>query len=794
MNNKEFFKNRKFINGWVFHFDNLRFDAKAGDVGFIYNDAENNNERTIEVIDGADYFYFYILKSDENLKKLNKIYSDQRTQVGDKYIRVYYRLEKSKSPNYVSLIKELEEAGIKTCEADISVMKRLCIDYDVQLEDWKNIKVLYFDIETDDTIGNIEIGRDRILSFAGIDKDGNEFYDTDEDEYKLLYRLVKLTDKYDMLVGWYSYRFDLPYILARIKVVNSLIKKKDNRERIDTTLLWNTLHEDMKERVQKTYMQDPEARQNISSYSLESISQYFLGEGKIEHKEKIIDMFNNNPEKLKEYNLKDVKLLKRLEDKLGIIELTYKLFQTCQVFAQNWSNVKTIDNFIMSDANKKGIHYKTNLNQMFEGLADEVDNKKYTGAFVLEPEPGYYEKVYVLDFKSLYPNIIRTFNISPDSVEDNGKEHIKTPIIEIKGENHGGKSYKKFETGVIPSKIGILLDDRAKIRAQMIGLDKRTVEYKNLNVKQLVVKVLANSIYGALGNKYFRSFDITLSESITVTGQYLTKWLKKYLEDTGRKTIYGDTDSVFLILKDKDIIEKVVNEVNENLTIHLKKEFNVNLSTIELAEDKHFDQFLITGKKKYIGKTGKNLKYTGMECIKRDTIFIAVKYQKELIEKIFNKCEAKDLKNWLSKIQKEILNKELKLEDITIRKKLSKRIELYEKKDTDRKYTLPSHVKVAKHLIDKKSNVSKVSDYSAGSIIQYVIIDGMHGVNEAKHISEYDGNWDRKYYWNNLVYPLLFRILKVVHKDEDWNEHKIQYERATKKKLSTNQIVMDIFK
>src|SRR5690606_33690671 len=114
--------------------------------------------------------------------------------------------------------------------------------------------------------------------------------------------------------------------------------------------------------------------------------------------------------------------------------------------------------------------------------------------------------------------------------------------IEIDGIVRGKYNYVKKQ-GVIPRKIKLLLDERAKIRSKQKDLDKRTREWKDLNVKQLVVKELANSIYGVIGNKYFRCFNIDMAESITATGQYLIKYIKRTFEEKGRKVIYGDTDS-----------------------------------------------------------------------------------------------------------------------------------------------------------------------------------------------------------------------------------------------------------
>ncbi|MEK6885199.1 MAG: DNA polymerase domain-containing protein, partial [Nanoarchaeota archaeon] len=366
---------------------------------------------------------------------------------------------------------------------------------------------------------------------------------TDKDEKELLREINILIKQFDMLIGWNSKDFDLPYLIQRMQ-----------KHKISTEYLWNILHEDMMRRVQYFYMKDPEARQAITSYGLDFCSQYFIGEGKVKHDEGITELWGKDPERFKKYNIQDCKLLLKLEKKLGIIEITHNMFQWCQVFPQNWSMVKTIDNFILNEANKRGIHYITNYSYLFKGEEEETKIDPYLGAFVMEPKPGLYKNVFVFDFKSLYPNIIRTFNISPETVDLDGK--IETPIVFIEGKKHGGQRYKE-DLGIIPEKIGGLLEHRNKIKEQMKNPLFTEEEIKNLNVKQLVVKELTNSIYGVLGNKWFRSFSIPLAESITATGQYLQKYVTEYLQKTGRQVIYGDTDSVFSILKGKEDPTKV---------------------------------------------------------------------------------------------------------------------------------------------------------------------------------------------------------------------------------------------
>lgn len=770
--NEEFFK-KPFINAWSVtnSKSNHRVlrNAEQGDVAFIYNDPQSPTGRNINFIP-MNSWYFYIKNTGENLDFLTR-HKFIKYQLGKNWIRIYCKNKEYKDPNVKELVRLFEDNKIQTYEADISPMKRLCLDHDVKIENWENIRILYFDIETDDSNKLIDATKNRILSFAGVDRHGKEYYLTHKDERELLYQIDDLIVQFDMLIGWNSKNFDLPYLKERYK-----------KHGVPTDYLWNVLHEDMMKRVYYFYTRDPENRQAISSYSLESISQHFLKEGKKKYKGKIIDLFNNEPETLKVYNINDCHLLRKLEEKLGTIELTYKLFQTCQIFAQNWSMVKAIDNFILSEANKTGVHYKTNPWAFMDNREEENEaDVEYLGAVVFDPIPGYYENVNVLDFKSLYPNIIRTFNISPETLlpeyyKIDGKiEQITIPTKVIEDKTHGGYLYQRDQIGIIPGKIGILLDERNKIKASMKGLDKKSNEYKDLHLKQLVVKELANSVYGVLGNKYFREFNTNLSESITTTGQYLITWVKDYLEKTGRKVIYGDTDSVFIQTKDKEGTSNVLDEVNKELTNFLKVEFNIRNSSIELAFDTKFDQFIIESKKKYVGKNEEKTKFVGMECVKRDTIPIAVEAQKELIELIFNRKSLLTIKKWINNLKNKIIKKDFDIEKFVIRKRLSKDPDSYKAKTVGRTYTAPIHVKLA-----------KVKGYKSGDIVKYIVVDAKNGkLNEVVIPEEYNGKLDCEYYWNNSIYPILERLLKTVSPKYDWEEYYIVPEKKVESKQKT---------
>ena len=253
-------------------------------------------------------FKWYLLIDLKNWKRLEKV-SDRMIKaklinsyeiVGD-YIKLFTDNlnNRYQEDGRKKLIEFLNKHNVIHYEADINSDKRYCLDNDIEVAERNDYNILYFDIETDDTNNFINIGKDKILSIAGIDDKGNEYYLDDKDEKTLLKKTIELFDKYDILVSWNGEKFDKVYIMERLKFYN-----------IRGFSFYNRAHIDLMQRFIEMFFSDPD----IKSYSLEYISQHFLGKGKVKYEGKIIDLYNNNPEKLKEYNIQDVILLKELDE------------------------------------------------------------------------------------------------------------------------------------------------------------------------------------------------------------------------------------------------------------------------------------------------------------------------------------------------------------------------------------------------------------------------------------------------------------------------------------------------
>lgn len=729
-------------------------------------------------------WYFYTEKTELARGMLDYCQKEYRPIIkwfeGENYIRVYYPKKKYRDPNLMKILKHLSSSGVTHYEGDLGPMKRFFLDNPATWVDYDELDILYFDIETDDSNGQIEYeyqegtdfkkikAKDRILSIAGVDRAGNEYFFSDPDESSILRQFDAFLrqNKIDMLVGYNSKDFDLPYIQQRMQ-----------QHQIDSNFITNILHLDMYRRIQDFYKMDSKVRQDLKSYSLNSVSDYFLKEQKIPFSGKVKALYDKNFSLFKEYNIQDCRLVKRLEETLGVVKRTHLVMSKCGCKTDNWSSVKVLDTLLLSYGNFAGDHFITNPSYL-ERI--EKQNFEYMGGFVLDPVPGFYNNVWVFDFNSLYPSIMQTFNISPDSYlgEGNKQESINTPgSIDPKTGEHRGAAHFRKEDGAFTKAISSLLEERAEIRSKMKSVDKDSEEWREMNVQQLVVKEVTNSIYGVLGNQYFRGFNINLVESVTGVGQYLLKHLRDKFQGDGRVVVYGDTDSIFFVLRDGEEIEQVQQETNDYLAEHITKEFGTTRCTVRMGIDKHFDKFLISNKKTYCGVLDGKMKYVGLELIKRDTIGLTKNLQKRLIEKIFDdNPTVEQMKKWLEKKQKMVMNDEIKVEDLVIYKRLNKDAKLYKGK-VDKKYTAPIHVRVA--LETKKDKNTGEDLTKPGAIIPFIITEG--GTPQtAVHLSNYEGSWDREHYWNSMVYTKLEKILSAVYPDEKWKEFKIKENVKTK--------------
>lgn len=718
-------------------------------------------------------WYFVIQKKDENqayniIEKTGFKFSFENHPTVPGYTKVY--CQKDLRDETVLL---LENNGIQTFEGDLSLDRRWYIDKEIKVE--TELSKLYFDIETDDTLEKIQVGRDRIISFSAIDESGKKYFEclkdlTDESEIELLKKFLKLIKKYDIAIGWNSSQFDFPYIRERIYRYG-LNASKLYRES------WYIIAKyDLLKRFRHIFRFDS----YIRSFSLEFISNHFLGHGKIKHSEKIIELYHNDRELLKRYNIEDSILVKELDEKLGVSDMMIRQSSWCGVPPKQFGLYSIIDAFILKTAHRNGTFGRTSIKAIQERYKNDrstenpndtdTEKSKYLGALVLDPKIGKYNKVYSFDFKSLYPSIMKTCNIGYDSLTHNPSTDS---II-----NPGTLTIPRVSGNIIPtffnkkpSIINLSVSELLKLRTKYKDLKLKMIEdgtnhgtdWERVVSDEIIVKELSNSTYGIMGLDYGRYYSVDVAESITLFGQWCIKYAKNFFESEGYDVIYGDTDSVFVNTNGRALdIEKELERFHVCLKKELKEKYNIDDCYIQLNFDKEYNSFLLVARKTYVGnviniegKRTNDLYARGLDFIKKSTFSFAARKQKELIKYIFDKNPIEhDMRTYISLLKLEFDTYKFTKEDLSIVQRVGKPVEEYIG-------TKPLHVRLAEQI------QQQTGQSIHGVDIEYIITQSdklMDGILA----EQYCGIFDKEYYWSNKTCPVLERILKVVYPNSDF--------------------------
>lgn len=460
---------------------------------------------------------------------------------------------------------------------------------------------------------------------------GNIFKCPDEEQLLLLF--VKLWSELapTIVVGWNSDKFDIPYLINRLKrklddeIVNKLspigIIEKD-RKYEQYTIAGVTCFDYMRLYRQYTYNEEP-------SYALDFISRKELNKGKVEYEGSLDELYATDIEKFIDYNITDVTLIVELDEKLKFIDLARNICHKGHVpYSRVYAATQTLDGACLTFLKRAGIVAPNKMSSNDD--VDEIDTDDedgFTGAFVKDPIPGRYEWVFDEDASGLYPSTQRTLNMSPETkmfkVDNWDKDQFVTNpnfIFTLKSkskkwtsvefrqfliENNcsvaaNGVVYDLTRKGLIPSILERWMDEREEFRAfakkyKQEGNRQLADYYES---RQLTQKIISNSLYGVLGNRAFRFYDVDNAEATTITGQAVVKQAMKrgnewFTQKTGVDrdyVLYVDTDSNFFSAM--PIIELM--EKKQGRTLSYDERASVTFKTSQAVEkyiNDSFDEF-----------------------------------------------------------------------------------------------------------------------------------------------------------------------------------------------------------
>ena len=381
----------------------------------------------------------------------------------------------------------------------------------------------------------------------------------------------------DVITGWNVQLFDIPYIARRIdrvlgekytkmlspwKLISSREIFIKGRKQIAYDLPGISTLDYLELYRKFTYT-------NQESYRLDHICFVELGEKKLDHSEydTFKEFYENDWQKFIEYNIHDVRLVDKLDDKMKLLELAFTMAYDAKVnYEDVFSQVRMWDNYIYCELLKRKI--------AIPPKKEAIKDAKYAGAYVKEPIPGFYDWVVSFDLNSLYPHLIMQYNISPETLQDTRHatatvDKILDKQVEIDGEFAvcaNGAQYRKDKHGFLPQMMKKMYDSRVIFKKKMIEAKKQyektpTVELMKeiarCNNIQMAKKISLNSAYGAIGNEHFRYYRLANAEAITLSGQVSIRWienkmntyLNNLLQTEGKDyVIASDTDSIYLNL------------------------------------------------------------------------------------------------------------------------------------------------------------------------------------------------------------------------------------------------------
>lgn len=534
------------------------WDRGRNKIAYVYRDSETGKTKI-----GETKFqnWFYLKQKDfQEHRSLLYRFKEENTITGfedvGKYVKVFIDTVHNdelmnKDMEWVweyknfktnKMLEQLKMIGVQTYEADVKAYKRWLLQESVEIE--REYKIMYYDIETDDRHADgLTPGKYRILSVAvklsdNHNTDGKMYWlcteeDTDEAEKAMLEKLAKLINANDVIISFNGMNFDDPYIKSRFVRYGIQI---DWRKKFLQDHCW----------AYKKYAPA------LMSYSLDNISKSVLKRGKVDHTGmRIWDMWESNRKLLKEYNIEDVQLMFEIECKTGFLSAHRDICAEGRCTVDDLYVSRKIDNFILKQAEEDNeFHFKTV--EFKEDTGEDEDDISFEGAFVFPPVAGRHKDIKVVDFASLYPNVINTFNISPDTIIEK-EDNLPASMIITNPTKH---RYRKDFIGILPKVVMKLKTKRDYWNGLKAKETPGTLMHKVYDRMQYLYKYFGLSFYGCMGEKHGRTYDVRVAESVTLTGQYFTKECAKYIEKNGLKVAYGDS-----ITKERNTVLMIDGEI-----------------------------------------------------------------------------------------------------------------------------------------------------------------------------------------------------------------------------------------
>lgn len=658
--------------------------------------------------------------------------------------------------------------GIAALEADVDPVQRYLIEHHrVQFaRDWRK---LWFDLETENIVDWDRPWKQRILSFSWRSSSGAHGHvraeaRTDAAEVELLRTFIKIADRHDILLAWNGKRFDFRVVRGRCREL---------RVDFDSDLYHWLDHLKLFERY---YLRSEDGAVR-SSMALDAVGKKFLGQGKVPVQEQAVALgwdqksplftwlWAHAPALMREYNDFDTELMSLLEDKTKFIDLHLALCRICRVLPGSRSVFPSflIDGKMFQRGREKLYRFPSRINR--KGA------KRAKGAFVPKADVGLHESVAVLDYSKMYPSIIRTFNLSPETLDPQGE--LRVPESTIKGEPTGNlvARFKAAPEGHIPAALGDVLQARKKYSQMQAKAEVGSDAFHDAGRLSTACKALANSFYGVILSPDSRYYKQEIGESVTSVGRYLLWHTIKEVNRRGHKLVFGDTDSVAFVADD-DEAATIKDAMNDEVIPAILREAGAPRGEIEIDYEKRYSKLLVTASKKYVGRfavykgrpAGPDapMDIRGMEIVRSEVCEAARNLQRRILDLLLDGEQPAALKLVVSEARHSLL-KGTTHEDLVLAKRITKPVKDYG--------TKPVHVRVAEWMLEEGMEVQE------GQKIPFLMLTTGPVHPSALGLQD---TVDRATYWNDQVYPPSLRALQSAFPRVEWNSLKVPKPRRVR--------------
>ena len=614
-------------------------------------------------------------------------------------------------------------------------------------------------------------------------KQDNVIYKSFRTEYELLSDFINWwmieNNTPEVITGWNSELYDIPYLCRRLdRILGEKLMRRMSpwglvTEREIHIMGRKNIAYDIGGVTQLDYLNlyKKFTYKAQESYRLDYIASVELGQKKLDHSEfdTFKDFYTKGWQKFVEYNIIDVELVDRMEDKMKLIELAIVMAYDAKAnYADVFSQVRMWDTIIYNYLKKKNI--------VIPPKERSDKDAKYAGAYVKEPIPGKYDWVVSFDLNSLYPHLIMQYNISPETLRETrhpsaSVEGLLNQEIVIDGEYAvcaKGAQYRKDVRGFLPELMEKIYKDRTIYKKKMLKakqdyektptktLEKEIARCNNI---QMARKIQLNSAYGAIGNQYFRYYKLANAEAITLSGQVSIRWIEnrmnahinKILKTEGEDyVIASDTDSIYLNLgplveavyqgREKTtkgvvtflnkICEMEFEPYIESAYEKLASYVNAYEQKMVMARENIADRGIWTAKKRYILNVWDSegvryeepkLKMMGIEAVKSSTPAPCRSMIKDALKLIMSGTED-DVIDFIDKCRKDF--KALPPEDIAF-PRTANNLQKYKAYSTIYAKGTPIHIRGAllfNHYVKQKKLTNKYSLIGNGEKVKFLYL------------------------------------------------------------------------